>query len=213
MKIEIWSDIVCPFCFIGKHRMENALAKFPEEKFEIIWKSFQLNPDEITDPTLNHAEHLAAVKGWSREQTLQAHMHVCQMGETCGVGFEFEKVKVVNSLDAHRLMHYAKTVGKQNELKENLFSAHFEKGMNIGDKNDLIAVAQNTGINLEETKKVLESNQFENDVKQDIAEANSLGIRGVPYFIFGRKYAVSGAQDESVFVNTVAEMLKEKTAE
>lgn len=207
MKIEIWSDIVCPFCFIGKHRLEDALKKFTDLQVEIEWKSFQLNPEEITNPKLSHEQHLAESKGWSVDYTRKAHEHVCAMGESCQIDFAFDQVKVVNSLDAHRLMHFAKTQGKQSELKERLFKAYFEEGQNVGDKQVLENIAVECGLDQQAARNVLTGNLFKLDVEKDIAEAWRLGVRGVPFFVFDRKLAVSGAQDVNVFENTIQEII------
>lgn len=207
MQIEIWSDVVCPFCFIGKHRLEEALKKFPQEKFDITWKSFQLNPDEKTNPDLNHADHLAESKGWSKEYMQQAHQRVCAMGESCAISFDFDHAKVVNSFNAHRLLHYAKTQGKQNELKEFLFKAYFEQAKNIGDNTVLAETGVQCGLKEEECLRVLNSSAFAQAVEEDKYEAVQYNIRGVPCFVFDGKYVLSGAMEVSVFENVLQQVL------
>lgn len=211
MKIEIWSDVVCPFCYIGKHRLESVLKKQQGiEKFEIIWKSFQLNPGQITDPTKNNIDYLTVVKGWSYEQAKSAVQHVCEMGKSCEINFEMETSKVSNSLKAHRLLHLAKKKNVQNEVKEKLFLAHFTEGKNIDDAEMLIHLASTCGINRQECESAFSDIEILNEIHRDFSEAQAIGIRGVPYFVFDRKYAISGAQEEAVFENVIREILKEK---
>lgn len=209
MKIEIWSDVVCPFCYIGKHRLENAIKNFKgDEKFEIIWRSFQLNPDQITDPSKNNIDYLKEAKGWSQPQAVSAIQHVCEMGKTCGINFEMEKSPVANSLNAHKILHLAKKKNVQNEMKEKLFHAHFTEGKNIDDTEMLTGLCSSFGIDLEESSKALSDPEIMKEIHHDFSEAQAFGIRGVPYFVFDRKYAVSGAQETEVFEKVIAESLK-----
>lgn len=210
MKIEIWSDIVCPFCFIGKHRLEKSLEKFPDLKFEVEWKSFQLNPSQVTDPTKNNIDYLKEVKGWSQQQAVSATQQVCAMGESCEINFDMQKSMVANSLNAHRVLHLAKKHQVQNEMKEKLFHAHFTDGKNIDDKEFLIELASSLGIAADETKKSFTDPEILKEIHHDFDEAQAIGIRGVPYFVFDRKYAVSGAQEVATFEKVIQEILKEK---
>lgn len=210
MKIEIWSDIVCPFCFIGKHRLEKSLEKFPDIKFEIIWKSFQLNPNQVTDSTKNNIDYLTEVKGWSKQQAISATEHVCEMGKSCDIHFDMEKSKVANSLNAHKILHLAKKKNVQNEMKEKLFQAHFTDGKNIDDPDFLTELTSSLGITPIETKKSFSDPEILREIHQDFSEAQAIGIRGVPYFVIDRKYAVSGAQEVAVFENVIQEILKER---
>jgi len=210
MKIEIWSDIVCPFCFIGKHRIENALEKFPELKYEVIWKSFQLNPNQVTDASKNNIDYLTEVKGWSKQQAISATQHVCEMGKNCDIHFDMEKSKVANSLNAHKLLHLAKKKNVQNAMKEKLFQAHFTDGKNIDDHATLIEISASLGISREECMLAFNDSEILKEIHSDFSEAQAIGIRGVPYFVFDRKYAVSGAQEKAIFENVIKEILKEK---
>lgn len=210
MKIEIWSDIVCPFCFIGKHRLEKSLEKFPELKFEVIWKSFQLNPNQITDASKNNIDYLTEVKGWSKQQAISATEQVCEMGKNCDINFEMEKSKVANSLNAHKLLHLAKKKNVQNEMKEKLFQAHFTDGKNIDDIEMLVELSDTLGISREECMNAFNDSEILKEIYSDFSEAQAIGIRGVPYFVFDRKYAVSGAQEEAIFENVIQEILKDK---
>ena len=211
MKIEIWSDVVCPFCYIGKKRIESVIKKYDgDEKFEIIWKSFQLNPNEQTQPELNSLKHLSKAKGWSMEHTKQITNNVCEMGSTCEIKFEFEKSKVANSLNAHKFLHLAKKKNVQNEMKEKLFHAYFTDGINIDDIEKLIELSHSLGIHREECMVALHDAEILKEIHSDFSAAQAIGIRGVPYFVFDRKYAVSGAQEETIFENVIQEILKER---
>lgn len=204
MKIEIWSDVLCPYCYIAKRRLEQALDQFEHsDNIELEWKSFQLQPGAETRPEKNPAEHLAEVKGWSIEQTDQMFRRVTDMAAEEGLEFNMNDAIVANSFNAHRFAHYAKTQGKGDEAEEALFKAYFTDGKNIDDTDTLVALGKEIGMNAEETRKVLESDQYSNAVRQDIKTAQNIGIRGVPFFLFDRKYAISGAQQSEVFLKAL----------
>jgi predicted DsbA family dithiol-disulfide isomerase len=209
MKVEIWSDVMCPFCYIGKRKFELALEKFPHrDTVEITWKSFQLNPEMITDPDKNINQYLAEVKGWSVEQAEDANNYVTDIAKKVGLTYNMDKAIVANSFDAHRLSHLAKKYNKQDALEEQLFIAYFTEGKNTADHDTLIAIGKEIGLNETEIKTMLQGNEFSAEVNQDILEAQMVGARGVPFFVFDRKYAVSGAQDPAAFeqvLNTVWE--------
>jgi len=204
MKIEIWSDVVCPFCYIGKRKLEKALDKFPlKDQVEIEWKSFQLNPEEKTNPSINTLEHLAQSKGWSMDQTKEITSNVVEMAKEHGLEFDFEKAKVANTKNAHRLIDFAKKQGKGGEMKERLLKAYFSDGENVDDPNTLIKLGAEIGLNESEIKSMLASNQFDDAVDQDIYESRLIGVRGVPFFVLDRKFGISGAQPDEVFEETL----------
>ncbi|WP_439475371.1 DsbA family oxidoreductase [Algoriphagus formosus] len=204
MKIEIWSDVVCPFCYIGKRKLEKALDKFPlKDQVEIEWKSFQLNPEEKTNPSINTLEHLAQSKGWSMDQTREITSNVVEMAKEQGLEFDFEKAKVANTKNAHRLIHFAKKHRKGGEMKERLLKAYFSDGENVDDPNTLIKLGAEIGLNESEIKSMLASNQFDDAVDQDIYESRLIGVRGVPFFVLDRKFGISGAQPDEVFEETL----------
>ena len=210
MNVEIWSDVMCPFCYIGKRKFENALAQFPQkDKINIIWKSFQLDPTTVTDPSLNTIEHLAHKKGWSKEQAAETTAHVTDIAKKVGLDFHFEKAVVANSFDAHRLSHLAKKHGKQNELEEKLFLAYFTEGKNTADHSTLLQIAKEIGLDEKEATDVLNSTTYSNEVEQDINEAQQVGVRGVPFFVIDRKYAVSGAQESETFLGALTKAYEE----
>ncbi|WP_291781266.1 DsbA family oxidoreductase [Cecembia sp.] len=204
MKIEIWSDIMCPFCYIGKRRLEAAMAQFEyADKLQIEWKSFLLNPDMKTDPEQNTLEYLAATKGWTMEQTQQITQQVVEMAKGEGLEYQMDKTVVANAKNAHRLLQLAKSVGKGGEMKERLLKAYFTEGANIDDKDSLLNFASEVGISNVSAQECLNSNKFEDKVDQDIAESRALGVRGVPFFVLDRKYGISGAQPKEVFEDTI----------
>ncbi|HEY4326657.1 MAG TPA: DsbA family oxidoreductase [Mucilaginibacter sp.] len=204
MKVEIWSDVMCPFCYIGKRRFEDALAQFEhKDDVEIEWKSFQLNPDMNTNPDISINQYLADVKGWTLDYASQMNAHVTQMAAEAGLTYNFDKAVVANSFNAHRYSHLAKKHGLGIEAEEQLFKAYFTEGKNIDYKETLIELGQELGLDPTEIKNALESDAYANEVKQDIAEAQHLGIRGVPFFVLNNKYAISGAQAVPVFEETL----------
>ena len=204
MKIEIWSDVVCPFCYLGKHKFENALAQFAgSDNIEVEWKSFQLNPGLVTDTTISIHQYLAEVKGYPVEQALKMNERFSVSGKVLGLEYNFDKIIVSNSYMAQNLIHFAKNQGKQNEMEERLFEAYFTEGKNIDDVSILVLLATETGLNVEGLEQALENRTFDKQVQKDIDEASQLGIHGVPFFVFNGKYAVNGAQETSVFLDTL----------
>ena len=204
MKVEIWSDIMCPFCYIGKRKFEAALAQFQnKDKVELEWKSYQLSPDVITNPEKNIHQYLAEHKGISLEQATAMNTQVAAMAKQAGLDYHFDNAIPANTLKAHQFAHFAKQYGKQNEAEEILFHSYFTDGKNIDDLNTLLQLGNEIGLDTTELKTALENGSFENEVQADIDEAYQIGVRGVPFFVFNRKYAVSGAQNISTFLQTL----------
>lgn len=211
IKVEIWSDVMCPFCYIGKRKFETALSQFKEkDQVEIVWKSFQLNADLKTDTTKNTIQHLAESKGWTMEYTNSTVQYVMDMAEEVGLHYDFNKAVVANSFDAHRLIQFAKSKGKGDAAEERLFKAYFTEGKNTADHNTLIQLGTEIGLDEAELKTVLSSDAYSMEVKKDIQEAEQIGVTGVPFFVLNRKYAVSGAQDSDVFLKSLTKVLEEK---
>ncbi|NDC31932.1 MAG: DsbA family oxidoreductase [Bacteroidetes bacterium] len=201
MKVEIWSDVMCPFCYIGKRRFENALAQFEnKDEVEIVWRSFQLNPTLQTDPSKNTIEHLAESKGWDMDYTRKTTDYVVNMAKELGLNYDFEKAIVANSFKAHRLLHLAKQNQVQNECEEKLFEAYFIHGKNIDDNDALLELGLSLGIDLDSILDMLSSDAFASDVESDIYQAQQIGVQGVPFFVFDNKYAISGAQQSETFL-------------
>jgi predicted DsbA family dithiol-disulfide isomerase len=210
MKVEIWSDVMCPFCYIGKRRFEDALQRFAhKDEVEIEWKSFQLNPDMKTDPSVNINQYLADKKGWTLQYAQQMNAYVTSMAADAGLTYNMDKAVVANSFNAHRFTHYAKKHGKGIEAEEQLFKAYFTDGKNVDDADTLAHLGAEIGLNPAEITSMLAGNEYAEDVKHDIAEAGYLGISGVPFFVMNGKYAVSGAQAVSVFAETLDKAFSE----
>lgn len=208
MQIEIWSDIVCPFCYLGKRKFEKALQAFePGEELHIIYRSFQLMPNMQTDPDRSINDFLAREKGMSLEQVGEMNAHVSRQAAAVGLDYQLEKAIVANTFQAHRLLHHALGQNLQQQAKERLLKAYFTEGKNIDDKETLIHLSDEIG--LKEADKVLAGDQYSDEVKKDMLEARQLGIKGVPFFVFDRKYAVSGAQEVGVFQDTLSRAFKE----
>lgn len=217
MKVEIWSDVMCPFCYIGKRKFEKALDGFPyKNNIEVEWKSFELDPTLKTDPNTSIYQYLSKRKGWSLEQTKQISQQVVEMAKQVGLTFNMDKAVVANSFDAHRLSHLAKSKGLQDKMEERLFSAYFTEGKNTGDQNTLIELGKEIGLNETEIKSMFASDLYINEVKQDEIKAQQVGARGVPFFVLSNKYAISGAQESQTFLNALHkaydEWLKENPA-
>ena len=210
MKVNIWSDVRCPFCYIGKRKFEMALEKFPhKDKVEVNWRSFELDPNLETKTGVNAIDHLAEAKGISHEQAEGMHKNVKQIAKEVGLHFDFEKAVVANSFNAHRLIQLSKTKGLDSEVEEQLFKAHFIEGKNIDDNETLVQTAVAAGLEEKEIREVLASDAFSKEVQEDEMQAQSIGVRGVPFFVLNDKYAVSGAQSPDTFLEVLEQTWKE----
>ncbi len=210
MDVKIWSDVRCPFCYIGKRKFEMALEKFPhKDKVEVTWKSFELDPTLETKTDVNAIDHIAEIKGISKVQAEEMHNHVINVAKEVGLEFNFDQSIVANSFNAHRLIQFAKSLGKGNEVEEALFKAHFTEGKNIDDLVTLVQIGVAIGLNENEIKEMLASDAFSKEVKQDEMQAQSIGVRGVPFFVLNDKYAVSGAQSPETFLQALEQSWKE----
>lgn len=211
MTVEIWSDVVCPFCYIGKRRFEEALKDFQQkENVEIVWRSFQLDPDAAPAPGTSLNQYLAARKGISIEEARQMNDYVTNTAAAAGLDFQLSKAVIGNTLHAHRLLHLAKEHHVQHAVKEALLKAYFTEGKNINDTSVLQSIATAAGIPAATASAVLNSEQFVQDVQQDQLRAQQIGVRGVPFFVFNNKYAVSGAQATTVFTEVLQKVWEEE---
>jgi len=209
MKIEIWSDIMCPFCYIGKRQLETALAEFPNNEFEIEWKSFQLDPTITPQSGKDVYTFLAERKGISVDQSIEMHKGVVERAKSVGLDYHWENANSGNTFNAHRIIHLAKTKNLGDEMEEIFFKAYFTEGRDLNNKQTLIELGTRAGLNTKEVQEVVENEDlYLNDVHADIHEANQIGVQGVPFFVFDRKYAVSGAQPIEAFVQTIKEAQK-----
>jgi predicted DsbA family dithiol-disulfide isomerase len=210
MHVEIWSDVMCPFCYIGKRRFEEALQHFPQSnRVAITWKSFQLDPTISGSQHGKYAQYLANSKGMSLERVEQMFSHVAAMGASVGLTLDFGKAVIANSHKAHQILHLASEHGLQDAMKEALLKAHFTDGLDIGDAEILQQLAAQVGLPQKAVEKALRDGTFEGAVAGDIHEAQHLGVQGVPFFVFNRQYAVSGAQEASVFAEVLQQSFEE----
>ncbi|WP_099367679.1 DsbA family oxidoreductase [Sphingobacterium sp. 1.A.4] len=210
MLIEIWSDIMCPFCYIGKHQFDKALNALPfKEDIEVQYKSYQLNPEYTHVEGDSTYGFLSRSKGISMEQAKEMTNHVVQMGKQARVHINFDTNIPANTFKSHELIHFAASKGKAKEMKERLFEAHFTEGLNIEKLEVLVQLATEVGLLAEETKEALQTDRYATAVRQDLHEARQIGIRGVPFFLFDRKYAVSGAQGVEAFTEVLEKSYQE----
>lgn len=206
MKVDVWSDIMCPFCYIGKRHYETAIKQFPHsDQIEIVWHSFQLDPTIPMESTKqqNVFEYLAERKGINLEHLLKMNEGVQQMAKSAGLEFNMDKAVVANSFNAHRVIQMAKTKGMGDEAEESLFRAYFIDGKDFGSRAVLAELGESIGLTDIDILEALTNDDYSYSVNQDIQEAQNLGIRGVPFFIFNRKHAISGAQPVEVFLQTL----------
>lgn len=202
IKIEVWSDINCPFCYIGKRQLEEAL-KILGRPASVEWKSFELDPESRPLKGSDHTELLAKKYGRTKEWAREMNENITEMARENGLEFHMEKVVPANSFDAHRLLHLAKREGSQSALKERLLKAKFTEGKDISEFETLRACARDVGLDEKMVEKVLRGEDFGHEVRQDETMAASLGISGVPFFIFNKKWALSGARGAEVFLEVL----------
>ena len=211
MKVDIWSDVVCPFCYIGKRKFEKALEQFSaKDKVEVEWHSFQLDPELEYKEGQSVHEYLGKRKGGTTADGKKMNDYMTGVAKEVGLEYNFDKAIINNTFDAHRLLHFAKEKGVQNEMKERLFKAYYTEGKNIGDINTLVQLAGEVGLNEEAVRAVLNSDVYAQEVRMDQYEAFQIGVQGVPFFVFNSKYAVSGAQPTEVFEQVLSKVWQEE---
>ena len=210
MKIEVWSDFVCPFCYIGKRRLEHALEKFAHrDNVTVEYKSYQLDPTAKHIPGKDFYETFSELKGMPLPQVKAMNQQVAEQAKSVGLTYNFDTMKYANTFDAHRVAKYAETKGKGKELTERFLYAYFTESKLMSDFETLATLAEEVGLDKEEVKTVLESNQYINEVRRDINVARQIGVQGVPFFVVNEKYAVSGAQPEEVFTEVLQKVWEE----
>ncbi len=195
---------MCPFCYIGKRKFEQALNQFPhKEQINVVWKSFQLNPDMKTQPGKNINQYLSEVKGWSLDEAKRMSEQVTAMAREVGLAYDFDKAVVASSQDAHRLIQLAKQQGLGDAAEERLFRAYFTEGRDTSDHATLLELGIDIGLDAAAVQQLLASNDYAEAVAQDVYEAQQVGARGVPFFVLNRRYAVSGAQQPETFLGAL----------
>lgn len=204
MKIEIWSDIVCPWCYIGKRRFESALATFPHrDDVEVVYRSFELDPSAEKKSGVSSTDMLAKKYRISRERAEAMNARVSALAAQEELDYHLESARHANTFDAHRLIHFAASHGRQIEMKERLMRAYFTESADVGDTDTLVRLAAEVGLNTGEAREALQRGAFADDVRADERRAQMLGISGVPFFVIDEKYGISGAQPTEVFAQAL----------
>ncbi|WP_301108535.1 DsbA family oxidoreductase [Sporosarcina sp.] len=211
MKIEVWSDYVCPFCYIGKRRLEDGLKQSGlKGKAEVEYKAYQLDPNTPIASDLSLLEGLAAKYSVSLAEAENMMKNIEEQAKTVGLHYQVDKMKTSNTMDAHRLAKFAKLHGKESQITERLLHGYFVEGERIDTEEVLLAIAKEVGLDAEQTKAMLNSDDFAEQVQEDIDEAREIGVQGVPFFVINRKYAISGAQPTEAFVEALEKIAKEE---
>jgi predicted DsbA family dithiol-disulfide isomerase len=212
IKVDIWSDVQCPWCYIGKRKFEDGAAQFGGE-VEVEYHSFELSPDTPVDYEGTPVDYLSERKGLPVAQVEEMLERVTGIAASVGLDYDFEHVHQTNTIKAHELLHYAKSQGRQLEMKERLLKANFVDGRHVGRVSDLADLAAEIGLDRAEVERVLEAETYLADVKSDVAQAQAYGIQGVPFFVIDGKYGVSGAQEAAAFANVLEQARTERDAD
>ncbi|GAB2690941.1 putative DsbA family dithiol-disulfide isomerase [Microbacterium marinum] len=217
IKIDVWSDIACPWCYIGKRNLETGLAEIAEDadapQVEVTFHSYELSPDTPVDFEGSEIDFLAHHKGMPADQVEQMLERVTGVAADAGLGYRFDILKHTNTVKAHELLHFAKEQGMQKEMTERLMSAYFTEGRHVGKIDDLVALAGDVGLDAEATREALESGRYLEAVRADQAQAQAYGIQGVPFFVIDGKYGVSGAQPAAAFAQIARQVWAERAEE
>ena len=212
MKVEIWSDVVCPWCYIGKRRFEQALAGFPHrDEVEVVWRSFELDPSAPPERTGDYAGHLAGKYGVPLAQAQQMLDTMTATAAQEGLDFSFATARPGSTFDAHRLLHLAADRGVQGAVKERLMHATFTEGEPIGDHDALVRLVAEAGLDADEARAVLASDRYAAEVRGDEQQARAYGITGVPFFVVDGRYGVSGAQPAEALGQVLAQAWAERS--
>ncbi len=216
IKVDIWSDVQCPWCYIGKRKFEAGAAEFlasnADGEVEIEYHSFELAPDTPVDFEGSPMDYLAERKGIAPAQAQEMLARVTGIAKSVGLDYDYDHVHQTNTVISHELIHFAKSKGRQIEMKERLLKAYFVNGEHVGRIPDLVEIAVELGYDRDEVTEALESHRFLADVKADVALAQEYGIQGVPFFVIDGKYGVSGAQEAATFANVLAQVQSEREA-
>jgi|SRR4051812_23589103 predicted DsbA family dithiol-disulfide isomerase len=211
IKVDVWSDIACPWCYIGKRKFEAGAAAFGGE-VEVEYHSFELSPDTPVDFEGSAADYLAERKGFPADQVKAMLDRVIGIAAEVGLEYDYDALQHTNTVKAHQLIHYAKAHGKQVEMKERLLRAYFVEGRHVGRDEDLADLAAEIGLDREDALRSLTSNEYLDDVHADQAQAVAYGIQGVPFFVVDGKYGVSGAQSAETFTGVLTKVREERVA-
>ena len=211
VKVDIWSDIACPWCYIGKRRFETAAAEFAAAggELEVEMHSFELAPDTPVDFQGSEVDFLVSHKGMGASQVQQMLAQMTELAGTEGLSYDFDALQHTNTVKAHELLHFAKAKGRQLEMSERLFAAYFEEGRHVGRTDDLVDLAAEIGLDRDEAHEALSSGTYLAAVAADKEQALAYGISGVPFFVVNGRLGVSGAQDPAVLVEVLQKAASE----
>jgi predicted DsbA family dithiol-disulfide isomerase len=211
LRIDIWSDIACPWCYVGKRHLEQALAQFEHARaVEVVWHAFELNPSAQRESHEGpYAARLAKKYGMSVKEAQSRIQHLVDVGRADGLELDFERIRPGNTFDAHRIVHYAREVGLQDAVKERLLRGYLCEGEPIGEPEAVLRLAADAGLDADRVSAILSSDTYAREVRTDEAEAQRLGIHGVPFFVVGGRYALSGAQPAALMGRALSQAWEE----
>jgi len=216
ISVDVWSDIACPWCYIGKRRLEKALEDFTRSagapQVKITYHSYELSPDTPVDFDGTEVDFLVSFKGMGPEQAQEALSQISDVAAHEGLTYNFDALQHTNTMRAHELLHFAKAHGKQIELKERLLRAYFTEGLHVGDLDTLAGLAADVGLDRTEALSALTTRRHSADVQADIAQAHGVGVTGVPFYVIDGKYGLSGAQDPDAFVAALTQAATDRDA-
>lgn len=216
IRIDVWSDIACPWCYIGKRNLETGLAATTGDEnapeVEVTFHSYELSPDTPVDFDGDEIDFLSGHKGMPRERVQEMLANVTGVAAGAGLEYRFDLLQHTNTVKAHELLHFAKAQGAQQAMAERLMAAYFTEGRHVGRIDDLVALAVEAGLDADAAREALESSRFLADVRADQAQAQAYGIQGVPFFVVDGKYGVSGAQPPEAFAQIARQVWAEKQA-
>ncbi|WP_028708206.1 DsbA family oxidoreductase [Propionicicella superfundia] len=213
IRIDVWSDVMCPFCYMGDALLERALTQFEHrDTVDVEYHSFLLMPDLPVGSAVDLGELLASRRGIPREQAEAMNAQVAERGREIGLDYRFDRAVATNTRRAHELSHFAERQGRQHEMIQRLFRAYFTEGANVGDREVLTGLAAEVGLDPDAAAAALASGEFADAVDADIRQAQQLGITGVPFFVFEATYAISGAQPVEVFAQALQRVRDDKTS-
>jgi predicted DsbA family dithiol-disulfide isomerase len=206
LRVEIWSDVACPWCYIGRRRFAAALEQFPHrDRVHVRWRSYQLSPEAPVGSPLSEAEMLAEAKGLPLDAVHEMFAHVTQVAAGVGLSYRFDTVRPANTFDAHRLIHLARRRDPElaDRTVEALMSAHFEQGLAVDDRDVLVRIGADVGLDADEVRRALDGDDGTDDVLADLDEGRTVRVSGVPFFVLDRRFGVSGAQPTELFAQAL----------
>ncbi|MDF2694443.1 MAG: oxidoreductase [Labilithrix sp.] len=205
MRIDVWSDVICPWCWLGRARLDKAVAASADrDPIEIVYRSFELDPSSDRTLDIPTNEMLQKKFGMGQAQIDAMHARVAGLGQEEGIEFKFERARTSNTFEAHQLTHFAHEHGKRLAMVDRLFEANFKEGIRVGDRASLVKLAGEVGLDAAEAERALAEERFADAVRADQSAARELGIRGVPFFVFDGKAAVSGAESVATLQSAIA---------